>query len=113
MKRIIFSLILISALIIPSAWATSPSAVKLTYDDKAKTLFIEVGHITHNQIRHRIREIIVDKNGQELNHFFYPKQETAEGMSQKMHLDAVSGDKITVKAICSEAGYKEEALVIP
>jgi hypothetical protein len=95
------------------AWGHPPGPIDLQYDPQTKVLHAELRHVTDNQRQHHIRRLYVYKNDAPTQKFSYVKQTTATRLIQDVPLDASSGDTIRVKAVCSEAGYKEETLVIP
>ncbi len=98
---------------VSTGMGASPGPIDLQYDPQTKVLHAELRHVTDNQRQHHIRRLYVYKNDAPTQKFSYVKQTTATRLIQDVPLDASSGDTIRVKAVCSEAGYKEETLVIP
>lgn len=107
---------IVLALILPSgrlAWGHPPATIELQYDSQTKVLHAEIGHVTHDQKGHHIRRLYVYMNDAPIENFPYAKQTTSTTLVQDVPMEASSGDVIRVKAVCSEAGYKEETLIIP
>ncbi|MFH1359948.1 MAG: hypothetical protein ABIJ41_02805 [Candidatus Omnitrophota bacterium] len=96
-----------------SASAHPPSEIQLNYNQENQILHIVVSHNTHNLTKHRIRKVIVYLNDQEVLNKNYVKQMSASELVNDIAVQAKPGDIISVKAICSEAGYKQESLIIP
>ena len=85
----------------------------MEYNAEKKILHIEIKHISHNVNKHYIRRLIVYKKEEQVANFIYPKQPSPTQLVEDVPLEAESGDVIMVKAICNQAGPKEEAFVIP
>lgn len=95
------------------AWGHPPAPIELQYDPQTKVLHAEIRHVTDNPRRHHIRRLYVYKNDAPIENFPYAKQTTPTSLIQDVPIEASSGDVIRVKAVCSEAGYKEETLIVP
>ena len=111
-----FPIIVLTIIVISSsvnmASAHPPSKIELSYDDKEQALTVDIAHVTSDVVKHHIRKITLYKNDQELESYYFVTQ-TPQGLIDKIPLEAKSGDKIRVKVVCKEAGYKEETLAIP
>ncbi len=108
---ICFWLIVFGAGKFPSE-ATPPANLSLEYDLEGQNLLVSMDHITHDPREHRIRLIIVTTEGGEEEKFFYAAQSSPTVHSVKLPLKASAGDRISVKALCSEAGYAMEELTV-
>jgi len=93
--------------------AQPPAQIDFEYDSQTKMLKVKIAHISINVRRHYIRRLIVTKNSENPQDFYYTNQPQAEGMTVDVPLVAKTGDTIKVKAICSQAGYKEETYLVP
>jgi len=113
MKRILFSIFLIFLMLGTGAWAIPPSSIELNYHPETGVLDVVVHHVTHDLLKHRIRQITLYKNDQEIDQRQYIKQTDPESQVDQFMFNFESGDVIRVKAVCSKAGYGEESLVIP
>jgi len=113
MKRLTCLIIFILFVFIGSAAANPPKEIKLTYDKSKKVLTVEIKHNTRDLTEHYIRKISVYKNTEEPNHFSFVSQPAATGLTKEISVDLVPGDVVRVKAVCSEAGFKEETLIVP
>lgn len=108
--KILFGMIF---LIAPHVWANPPSGIDLDYDQEKKVLHIEVQHITKDPRKHYIRRLYIFKNEEEIEDFPFAKQTSTAELIQDVTLDLSPKDVIRVKAVCNQAGTKEETLVIP
>lgn len=93
--------------------ATPAKSIKLNYDDKLKTLHIEVEHYTNNPREHRVRRIEVFKNGEEVGVVNMTTQTTASTVVLDVPLEAAAGDKILVEVQCNKSGPRQETLTVP
>ncbi len=96
-----------------SAQAHPPSQVKLDYHLGDQMLHVTMKHVTHDPQEHRIREIVVFVNGQDVGHFYFVQQTSAQGLEEALPVSAKAGDDIRVKAICSKAGVAEAGMTVP
>lgn len=112
-RGLAFTIGLILCSTVATAWARPPAEIQLIYDKDLKRLHIEVRHVSKNPRKHFIRKLLLSKNNKELESFSYVQQTTAAALIQDVSLESVTGDVITVEAVCNEAGRKEETLIIP
>ena len=113
MKRVNLFILFFLVFLVIDSWAHPPSDITLEYDKERKILKILLKHVTEDIQEHRIRKIIVTKNNEEPLKFYYSSQTSPKEFIQEISLEAQSGDTIVVKAICSQAGNKEETLLVP
>ena len=111
-KIVIINFVLLFYVLLGQALAHAPSKIDLTYDADKKVLHLEMTHVSTNLLKHYIRKIIIYKNEEEVQNIYLVKQTTASTVVEDVPLEAKDGDVIRVKAICAEAGYKEESLTI-
>lgn len=92
-----------------------PPKIELVYDQELQTLKITITHITNNPREHYIRALMVYKDDEEdpIQDIRSVMQKHPTQYTEEIPLELQSGDKITVKGICSEKGYKVETLLIP
>lgn len=90
----------------------SPSEITFQYDFVQKKLYIEMRHVTRKTRKHYIRRLFVYKNDQEVQVFTYTHQGPVITFIQDVDLEAVKGDRLRVKAICSDAGRIEETWTV-
>ena len=95
------------------AAAHPPSDVKLSYDTPTAALHIEVAHLAKNLRQDGIRQLVVYKNGQELDRITVVRQTTPESLTKDFPLDAVEGDTVRVRAISKGGGDLDQTIVIP
>lgn len=112
MRKIFLILFFIFFQNLAPGWATPPSKIELSYDKDKKNLHVEVKHVTFENREHRIRKIEVSVNKAAMDAFYFGAQNNNSMQTLDIPLDLKVGDEIKVKAICSYAGFKEEALVI-
>ena len=98
---------------IPLALAHPPSRIELKFDPKVQELSIEIKHVSRDVRKHHIRKLQVFLNNENILDLTIAQQERNTGLSYHLPVKAKTGDEIKVKAICSEAGFKEETLVVP
>ena len=110
-RKIYFALVFFFCLSV-SALAHPPSQILLTYDKDTKMLHIDIKHVSDSLRKHHIRIVVVYKNDEEVKSFSYVTQKPP-GLEEDVLLDVVSGDTIRVKVTDTEAGPREETMVIP
>lgn len=113
MRKIILFFVVLLFFVPKLVGATPPSNMELEYASEEKVLHVTMRHVTNNSRKHRIRLLIVYKNGEEFTRYYLPHQVSPKGIDKEVAMDAESGDEIKVKAICSDAGRKEVTLIIP
>ncbi len=94
------------------SWAVPPSEIDLSYDVATKTLHIKIIHVTRNVHKHHIRRLEISKNGELISDLKLVSQTTNSKIDQDVTIEAKSGDILTVKATCNQAGIKEESLTV-
>ena len=113
MRKILLTAGLFIFCVVNAAWATPPSSIDLSYDPENKNLHIEIAHASHDPRAHHIRKVEVTRNDDKPIDLYFATQTTPAMLTTDVPLEAKEGDTIRVVAICSEAGRKEETLVIP
>lgn len=94
-------------------WAIPPSSIELKYLPDEKKLHIEINHVSHNLRVHHIRKIEIYLNNEEVETINLTTQTSPSQVIRDVDLEAKPDDQIRVLAICSDAGRKEETLVVP
>lgn len=114
MRRVLLTIIFFIGLLwgIP-VFAHQPAKMDLKYDEKTNMLKIDLTHVTQHTRTHYIRRVMVFKNEEKVEEFFYSAQKNPQGLSLEVRVEAKSGDQLRVKAICKEAGFKEEKYLLP
>jgi len=110
-----FSWFIVLSLFIPVQFvsANPPKEIKLNYDKDKSVLIVEITHMTRDRTEHYIRKIFVSKNQEDPISSFFVGQAASTGFTVEIPIDLAPGDTVRVKAICNEAGFKEETTVIP
>lgn len=98
-------LLLVSMLAIP-AIAHSPSQVHLAYDDLNQTLNVTITHTSSNIDSHFIREVVVQKNGDDVLRKEYTNQTATTTFSYNYPINASSADLLRAVAYCSISGSR-------
>jgi len=98
---------------VPPGWAHPPQDIQLDYDLTAGLLHVSMKHVTVDPREHRIRKIVVYLNGEEVQEHYYVQQTSADGLKVDIELQAQPGDEISIKAICSKAGFSQARFIIP
>ena len=111
-NRIFVIMSLFLLLTVFSLQAHPPSSIQLDYDLQKKILHIEIKHISRNPREHRIRRIFIYVNDSEPRELYLSHQTTLASDIEDIELDAKPGDRIRVKAFCSDSGEKEATLVV-
>ena len=95
------------------ALAHPPSEVSIEFNTKAKQLEVRVDHKVKDAKKHKIAEIKILVNENQVTVKKYESQMTPGGVKDLFKLDNVSpGDKIKVTATCSIAGEKSAEIVV-
>ncbi len=97
----------------PVLWAHPPTDIKLSYDYSAKTLHIEMTHVTSNIVKHYIRRLEIVKNQDVPVTMTLPRQTTPHNLVEDVSLTAKPGDTIQVKAYSKEGGIAEQSFIVP
>ena len=95
------------------AWATAPNAIKLSYDQSAQMLHMEIEHVSSNIDRHFIRKAVITKNGHDLRVFYFTRQDTPVMAVKDIKYSAAEGDVIEVQVFCNQGGGLREVLEVP
>lgn len=80
---------------------------------ESENLSVEILHVTRDPRKHRIRRILIAVNDGEPISLNFSAQTSPTMLKENIPLKASEGDVINVKAICSEAGYKEATITVP
>lgn len=106
------AVLLIFLLAIP-VFAHSPSGVLLAYDNLNQTLNVTITHTSSNTDSHYVREVVVQKNGDEVLRREYSNQTTTATFSYDYPINATSGDLLKAAAYCSISGSRSAEIRIP
>ena len=93
--------------------ATPPRFIVFQYDKNKETLNVLISHITPVRSIHYIYRIVIQKNGEIVQAYFYDKQPGFIFNRYKFDLSAESGDEITVSAFCVLYGYNSKSMIMP
>lgn len=93
--------------------AHSPSQVLLAYDSLNQTLNVTLTHTSSNTDSHYIREVVVQKNGDEILKREYSNQTTTTTFSYDYPVNSTSGDLLRAAAYCSISGSRSAEIRIP
>jgi len=110
--RVIILFLIMSLVICAQAFAHPPSRVELFYDLPTKMLKMEIYHFTRNVKRHHIRTVVISKNGEKIDTLYYSKQSQNNMHVVEKEINAVVGDRVEIKAYCSEGGTIEKSIVV-
>jgi len=109
--RFFIVLVILSATLVLNAH--SASNVALSFNKEQNLLSVEFEHKVRDAEDHFIYEVRVYLNDNEIIIQKISKQESAEGGKlQYVIVDAVEGDKISVRAECNKSGKKTSEIVI-
>jgi len=106
------AVLLIFLLTIP-VFAHSPSQVLLAYDNLNQTLNVTITHTSSNTDSHYVREVVLQKNGNEILRREYTNQTTTTTFSYDYPVNATSGDLLKAAAYCSISGSRSAEIRIP
>jgi len=85
--------------------AHSPSQVLLAYDNMNQTLNVTITHTSTNP-SHYVREVVVQKNGDDVLKKEYANQTAANTFSYHYQINATTGDVLEATAYCSISGSR-------
>ena len=107
--------ILLSGLMLKTAavWATPPSAMELSYDQSRQKLSVAISHPSQDLFKYYIRKLVVTKNDEKPQEYYYRRQPTANKFKLEIDLKARAKDTITVEAYASDGGTKKVAMTVP
>ncbi|GEM_PF-1257282 len=108
-----FTTLIFSFIYLAAAHAAPPSNLTLDYDLDSGTLTAQGSHPTQDRFEHYIRRMMVTKNQEEPQTFYFTRQNSAGEFKQTVSLKIKAGDKIHVQVYCSLGGSSEADLVIP
>ena len=115
MKITVFLLLLL--FVGAAAFAHAPSAVDLSYNPATGELTIVVKHNVGQggpaASGHRISDVTVTVNGKRAVVTDYSYQQFAEGETAVFKLSLKKGDRVSVRADCSIAGFKTAEYTVP
>ena len=97
----------------PASWATPPSAMELSYDQSQQKLIVAISHPSQDLFKYYIRKLVVTKNNEKPQEYFYRRQPTANKFNLEIDLKAKANDKISVEAYASDGGTKKVAMTVP
>lgn len=92
--------------------ATPPRFIGFRYDKNKEELNVLISHITPVRSIHYIYRIVIQKNGDIVQVYFYSKQPGFIFNRYKFDLSAEPGDEITVSAFCILYGYNSKSMII-
>lgn len=92
--------------------AHSPSQVLLAYDNLNQTLNVTITHTSSNIDSHYVREVAVQKNGDDILRKEYTNQTAKTTFSYNYPLNATSGDLLRAVAYCSISGSRSAEIRI-
>ena len=104
------AIILLLILSIP-VLAHSPSQVLLAYDDMNQTLNVTITHTSTNP-SHYVREVVVQKNGDDILRKEYANQTAANTFSYHYLINATAGDVLKATAYCSISGSRSAQIEV-
>ncbi len=104
--------ILIIGLFTPSAAATPPEALALSFNKDTHTLNVTVTHETTDPTSHYIKKIDLEKNGKLQHSYPYSSQPDKHRFTYVYDTEAKKGDLIKVTAFCSLFGQRTSILNI-
>ena len=94
-------------------WATPPSAMELSYDQSQQKLIVAISHPSQDLFKYYIRKLVVTKNDDKPQEYYYRRQPTANKFKLEIDLKAKANDAITVEAYASDGGTKKVAMTVP
>jgi len=113
MGRLISFILFVVCIFVSSVRAHPVRKIEMEYDHSQKMLHISVPHITSHVREDYIRKLVVDKNGEEVETKRYAMQNDPQALEEGIKVEAVEGDKLTVKVLVSEGGSYEETFLVP
>jgi hypothetical protein len=113
MKKITVFLMLLLAVAVTSAYAHTPSDMKITFDPATKVLKLVIMHDVPDPALHYIGRVNVDLNGKEVinDKLSHQDNNTSETLSYTIP-NAKPGDIITVYVRCSIIGRLKRKIKI-
>lgn len=99
------ALVLLLLMLSVPVLAHSPSQVLLAYDNPNQTLNVTISHSSSNP-GHFIREVAVQKNGDDILRKEYANQTDENTFSYYYQINATAGDILKAGAYCSISGSR-------
>ncbi len=113
MKKIIVLLVLLLAVAVTSAYAHTPSDMKISFDPGTKVLKLVIMHDTPDPVLHYIKRVNVELNGKEVINEEFSRQENNKSQTVSYTIpNAKPGDIITVYVRCSIFGRLKRTIKI-
>lgn len=91
-------------------WATPATNLNIGYSLDTHTLFLDADHPTDRQDRYYIHEVVVTRNGQDQQHFYFSHQARADKFIANLDYVANPGDHLDIKLVASEGGVTEGSI---
>ena len=95
-----------------SAWATPATNLQLAYDLSKQAISIDSDHPSDRLDRHYIQRIVVIKNSQEKQYFYFPRQTSANKFITQLDYKAIPGDHLDITLYCSQGGVTQGSIDI-
>jgi hypothetical protein len=89
--------------------ATPPTGLEIGYSVDSHTLFINADHPTDRD-RHYIHEVIVTRNSQDKQYFYFSHQARADKFIVELDYTALPGDHLDVELYCSQGGSEKASI---
>ena len=93
--------------------ATPPSSLTITYDYQTRMLHVSVSHQSDKLEKNFIRRIVVYRNGEEDESFYFPRQKVVSGLEEDIPYEAEPGDKIEAEVFCNQGGTAKAETEVP
>ncbi|MBI3601583.1 MAG: hypothetical protein HY209_01630 [Candidatus Omnitrophica bacterium] len=90
--------------------AAPASNIQLSYDTDKQTLHVEADHPTDRLDRYFIRRVVVTKNPQESQEFYFSRQTSPAKFIADLDYPANPGDHLEVQLFASEGGTTQGSL---
>ena len=83
--------------------AHSPSSIELSYDIDTQILSVDISHSVADPNNHYIKEVEIEKNGEEYMNEQYTSQQSSSSFTD-MYVITAAGDSLKVTGYCSISG---------
>ena len=111
-KFYIFLIGLILSMYSSFSGATPPTHIQLSYDIEAQKLYIEANHPSDKLDKHYIHKVVVVKNSQEAQEFYFTRQGEPAKFVTNLDYKADAGDHLDVQLFCIQGGKAQSSLDI-